>query len=208
MKALAKDPAAAKKQLDANHPGTVPRFVISAVIGRTQVKTDALPHYPNNYLTNHDVKKNPMAMYLEEKSNLRTIRQNAMDKGKADDEQYKTRIREGITKLYGLRQIMAEAEDPTADAPDLDARLNEKTAALDGDEGFRNAIKMCEYSTAYTKRILDHFDDPGFGSLTDKLNRDSDGFFRYVVREDNKKILAENQKLTDNKEKELLQPQV
>ena len=137
-----------------DHPGTVPRFVISSVIGRTQVKTDALPHYPNNC------------------------------------------------------QIMAEAEDPTADAPDLDARLNEKTAALDGDEGFRNAIKMCEYSTAYTKRILDHFDDPGFGSLTDKLNRDSGGFFRHVVREDNKKILAENQKLTDNKEKELLQPQV
>ena len=204
LKSACQDPDAAGKALNAKFPEPAPRYRQAPELHNIKIKTDMLPAVDQN---RHYDPESPMGRYLMEQERFKNMREDA--KYGALKFNYEIELKKHLTAVYGMRQIIASSEDPTVIDKELNSKLYYRTQDLDKDDSFQNIVKACQKSQKFTNWIQKNLQNTAsFTDLNNKLQHDSEGAYRLEIREENKKIDQENEKLKKNAEIEEVDLQV
>ncbi len=206
LRDVCKDPDAAITTVNEKHPGPAPILIPVPSLPKTAVKNDAIPKPADISLQAVDP-ASPLGRYKIELNRLNE-----------ENPHNRHNVMQHVTNLYGLRQIIAASEDPTAPNKYLETELIEKTKLLDNDRAFQNVIEPCSkdgLSMPFINHLKKVFgEETSFNQMTNILQRDNEKWMRYKVRENNSKVTKENEEILkkgagdSNKEKEnnLLMP--
>ena len=190
------DPDKAIEAVNSEHPAPAPKFVTFPPMPATKdVKRDGVPTLAEIDRIDADP-TSPLGRYKTE-----------LNKLNAENINNRNLIKEYVTNLYALRQIIAVSEDPAKPDKYLETDLGNKAKLLENDTAFKTVLEPCgvkRLSAAYIKRMKNIFNEElSFNKLTDILQHDGEKYYRYKIRPENEAIKKENDKILSDAEKDL-----
>ena len=103
--------------------------------------------------------------------------------------QYKKDLQKSLTRLYGLRQIIAGTKEPDKVHKMLNEDLNRRVEKLNADPAFQNSIRGMEINDQYIGRVVSTITKTGsFAQMNQILQRDGEKLFRHEVKTRNKEL--------------------
>lgn len=180
----AKDPAAAEQRLRQHHPKAAPQYVSVPQLPKTEVVNDLLPSL-EKVTINGGGYDTPLGRYKYELSLLNAT----MREQHSSPAQYKKDLQKSLTRIYGLRQIIAETEDPNKVDKLLSENLDRRAEILNADPAFQNSIRGVEVNDLYIGRVVSTITKTAsFAQMNQILQRDGEKLFRHEIKTRNKEL--------------------